>query len=97
MQTYRRTPAQAIEATMKHCQLKAGEFAARIGLSPQMVSFLRSGDRSVPPEKVPLICSLADVKRWELRPTDWHKIWPELVGTKGAPPVPVEADKAEAR
>lgn len=28
------------------------------------------------------------VKRWDLRPDDWHRIWPELVGKKGAPKVP---------
>lgn len=27
------------------------------------------------------------VMRWDLRPDDWHLIWPELVGTKGAPKV----------
>jgi hypothetical protein len=25
------------------------------------------------------------VRRWDLRPDDWHLIWPELIGTKGAP------------
>lgn len=25
------------------------------------------------------------VRRWDLRPDDWHVIWPELVGTDGAP------------
>jgi DNA-binding transcriptional regulator YdaS (Cro superfamily) len=33
------------------------------------------------------------VRRWDLRPEDWHRIWPELIGTKGAPGVP----KAEAK
>ena len=28
--------------------------------------------------------------RWDLRPTDWHRIWPELIGTDGAPDVPAE-------
>ena len=27
------------------------------------------------------------VCRWHLRPADWHLIWPELVGTPGAPAV----------
>ncbi|MEN9316500.1 MAG: hypothetical protein RIS35_2893 [Pseudomonadota bacterium] len=27
------------------------------------------------------------VRRWDLRPDDWHLIWPELVGTEGAPEV----------
>ncbi|MFC5498150.1 transcriptional regulator [Caenimonas terrae] len=30
------------------------------------------------------------VMRWELRPDDWHAIWPELIGAKGAPDVPSE-------
>jgi hypothetical protein len=28
------------------------------------------------------------VRRWDLRPDDWHRIWPELIGTDGAPEVP---------
>ena len=35
------------------------------------------------------------VRRWDLRPDDWHRIWPELVGMDGAPPVP-EAEAREA-
>jgi DNA-binding transcriptional regulator YdaS (Cro superfamily) len=31
------------------------------------------------------------VRRWEMRPDDWHKVWPELIGTDGAPAVPVPA------
>lgn len=27
------------------------------------------------------------VMRWDLRTNDWHRIWPELIGTAGAPPV----------
>jgi DNA-binding transcriptional regulator YdaS (Cro superfamily) len=28
------------------------------------------------------------VRRWDLRPNDWHRIWPELIDADGAPPVP---------
>jgi hypothetical protein len=28
------------------------------------------------------------IRRWDLRPDDWHLIWPELIGTKGAPRPP---------
>lgn len=31
------------------------------------------------------------VRRWDLRPDDWHRIWPELIGSKGAPRVPQKA------
>jgi len=27
------------------------------------------------------------VRRWDTRPEDWHRIWPELIGTDGAPAV----------
>lgn len=27
------------------------------------------------------------VRRWDLRPDDWWRIWPELVGQPGAPEV----------
>jgi DNA-binding transcriptional regulator YdaS (Cro superfamily) len=27
------------------------------------------------------------VRRWDLRPDDWHLIWPELIGAEGAPEV----------
>lgn len=28
------------------------------------------------------------VRRWELRPEDWYKHWPELIGAEGAPAIP---------
>lgn len=31
--------------------------------------------------------SKTEVRRWDLRPDDWHRIWPELIGAEGAPPV----------
>lgn len=35
------------------------------------------------------------VRRWDMRPDDWHLIWPELIGTEGAPEVKtVEAGNA---
>ena len=38
------------------------------------------------------------VRRWDLRPDDWHRIWPELIGAEGAPapfPIPAAAEAAE--
>lgn len=29
-----------------------------------------------------------ELRRWDLRPTDWHLIWPELIGAEGAPAIP---------
>jgi DNA-binding transcriptional regulator YdaS (Cro superfamily) len=37
------------------------------------------------------------VMRWDLRPDDWHRIWPELIGQPGSPAVPEPAAAAEAQ
>jgi len=34
------------------------------------------------------------VRRWDLRPQDWHRIWTELVGHPDAPAVPCAATEA---
>lgn len=39
--------------------------------------------------------SEGELRRWDLRPSDWSLIWPELVGADGAPPVPETAKPAE--
>lgn len=35
------------------------------------------------------------VRRWDLRPTDWWLIWPELIGAEGAPEVPQPEGQGE--
>lgn len=44
-------------------------------------------ERGVPIEHCAAIeaATQGAVRRWDLRPTDWHRIWPELVGVDGAP------------
>lgn len=43
----------------------------------------------------PALCVLIEknskkrIRRWDLRPDDWHLIWPELIGKAGAPSIPV--------
>lgn len=63
--------------------------ATAIGLKQQHVwNWLNRGG-SVPAEHCTAIEKAADgaVRRWDLRPDDWHRIWPELVGSDGAPRV----------
>ena len=40
------------------------------------------------------VATSREVRRWDLRPDDWHRIWPELIGTEGAPDVPAAAEPA---
>lgn len=63
--------------------------AKSLDVSPVLVSQWANGDREVPAERCPAIESATGkaVMRWDLRPHDWHLIWPELIGTKGAPKV----------
>ena len=60
--------------------------------SPAVVEW-RSGGRPVPIQRCVEIeqATAGAVRRWDLRPDDWHRIWPELVGADGAPPVPAES------
>ena len=53
------------------------------------MSQMVTGDRPVPPVHGAAIeqgTGMA-VRRWDLRPDDWHRIWPELIGAEGAPEV----------
>ncbi len=70
-------------------------FAARVGITPIYLAQLavRQNDR----QPSPSLCvrleaeSAKAVRRWDLRPDDWHLIWPELVRAKGAPQAPETA------
>jgi DNA-binding transcriptional regulator YdaS (Cro superfamily) len=63
--------------------------AELLGVSAQAVCFWRDGKRQFPVEHCAALDRITSVRRWDMRPDDWHRIWPELVGTKGAPPVRV--------
>jgi DNA-binding transcriptional regulator YdaS (Cro superfamily) len=49
---------------------------------------------SVPAEHCAAIEAATGVHRFRLRPDDWHRIWPELIGREGAPAVPTVPEKA---
>jgi DNA-binding transcriptional regulator YdaS (Cro superfamily) len=75
----------------------AGARIARaVGVHPVMVSQWASGIKAIPVERCTAIeaATRGAVKRWDLRPADWFVHWPELVGTAGAPEIPLEAKAA---
>ncbi len=57
------------------------ELATAIGASPVLISQWSTGARPVPIERCVPIERATDgaVSRRDLRPDDWHEIWPELV------------------
>lgn len=58
----------------------ATSLAAKIGVTPAFVSQWRTGFRPIPVERCAAIerATGGAVTRKELRPDDWHLIWPEL-------------------
>lgn len=67
----------------------AARLAAKIGVSPALISQWRLGVRPIPAKRCPAIelATEGKVTRRDLRPSDWSSIWPELAATdrrKGA-------------
>ncbi len=58
----------------------AASLARKLGISPVLISQWRSGNRPIPLERCVPIEQATDglVTRKDLRPDDWHLIWPEL-------------------
>ncbi len=72
---------------------RAATLADALGIARPLISQWAHGVRPVP------VMAALDIKRytegavmrWDLRPDDWHLIWPELIGTAGAPLIPPTA------
>jgi DNA-binding transcriptional regulator YdaS (Cro superfamily) len=64
--------------------------APLVGTSAGMLYQAFSGNSNFKPIKCVDIekRSKGEIRRWDLRPADWFLIWPELVGTEGAPEIP---------
>lgn len=69
------------------------ELANKVGCPPQLMWQWAHGRRPVPVARAPSIelATERQVMRWDLRPDDWHLLWPELIGQEGAPAVPQPA------
>lgn len=59
--------------------------ADKLGITPVLISQWANAQRPVPPERCVEIevATSGEVTRKDLRPSDWQKIWPELVSIKG--------------
>ena len=66
------------------------QLARAVDLPDAYIWQIANGRRPAPPELCVLVERATDreVRRWDLRPDDWHRIWPELIGAEGAPDVP---------
>lgn len=67
----------------------AKELADKLGISTSFLSQIAAGTSPVSAERCVAIEKATNgaVMRWDLRPDDWHLIWPELRRRKDAPAV----------
>lgn len=74
----------------------AAELARALSVHPVTVSQWASGIKAVSVERCVPVEEATEgiVRRWDLRPDDWHRIWPELIGVEGAPEVPATQEAA---
>lgn len=67
------------------------ELAGKLGISTVYLAQIsaRTNGREPSPSLCVLIeqTTFGQVMRWDMRPTDWHLIWPELKGRRDAPPI----------
>ena len=74
------------------------KFAGKVSVSPIYLSQLAAvQDGRVPSPGLCVSIEQATnrvVMRWDLRPDDWHRIWPELIGIEGAPEIPTTEERA---
>jgi DNA-binding transcriptional regulator YdaS (Cro superfamily) len=66
------------------------DFAVQVGTTVGHLNNFSYGYTKLAPEVCVSIeqVTKGDVKRWDLRPDDWYRIWPEIIGIEGAPEVP---------
>ena len=64
--------------------------SVQLGISQSYLSQMASGLRPVPVEMCAQLEALTGhcVRRWDMRPESWHRIWPELINAPGAPAIP---------
>lgn len=71
--------------------------AEKVGMAEQYIYQCLTGRKAMKPAEAVRVERAAGnaIRRWDLRPDDWHLVWPELIGVEGAPPVP-KAEAAES-
>jgi DNA-binding transcriptional regulator YdaS (Cro superfamily) len=65
---------------------RAAALAIRLGVSPSYLSQMANGQSPISPERCVDIWRETDgvVTRQHLRPSDWQRIWPELIDKKSS-------------
>jgi len=66
------------------------QLAEVIGIDEQYLYQCLTGRKAMRPKEAVRaeLRTSGRLRRWHLRPQDWHEVWPELIGLEGAPPAP---------
>ncbi|MBC8730016.1 transcriptional regulator [Paraburkholderia sp. UCT2] len=74
----------------------AKRLAESLGISQSYLSQMAAGQSPISQERCFVIEQVTSgmVMRWDLKPSNWHKLWPELAGAPGSPPIPLTAGEA---
>lgn len=80
------TPIQRAVAKFDNSPTRMATAIGSGVLRQHVEHWLKSG--RVPAEHVRRVQELTGVMCWEFRPNDWWRIWPDLIGTAGAPRLP---------
>ena len=84
-----------LDLAIQHAE-GVSKLASALGVGQSVVSNWKARDSLIDA----VYCTAIDrmpgspVRRWHLRPDDWHQIWPELIGAEGAPVIPEPAPQA---
>jgi len=72
---------------------RTARLAEAMKIAPGYLSQMADGKRPIPVEewKTIELATAGEVMRWDLWPSRWHVIWPELTKAKGAPKIKAEA------
>lgn len=71
--------------------------AKAVGVQSGYMSQMVAGKRPIPLRLVAAMERELGVPRWVSRPKDWQLIWPELIGSPGAPALPANDVAEEIR
>ena len=80
-------------------QEERADFALGVGTTIGHLHNVMYGGRTASAALTRQIASTTErkVAEWDLRPRDWHRIWPDLIGTPGAPdPTPAKQEARDA-
>lgn len=75
---------------MKLPTAERAALAEKVGVNEQYLYQCLTGRKAMNPAEAVRVEQESEraVMRWDLRPDDWWRIWPELIGIDGAPVIP---------